>query len=159
MSYFGLAHRHGAALLACSLFGACFGATQVTHTNTPPRTLAPRPPAEVHIFTTAPPTVPYLEVAIIESNLGASEVPKHIAALRDEAARIGCDGVVINNRNSDNDPSRGYWGACIVYTDTADPGATARRESIPVPPATAPPASTTDAEAEEDQDERPTTVP
>ena len=82
------------------------------------RALFQRPAANVELFTTAPPTRPYVEVGLLEGHnvLGASrtpwiDAPHLVAKLRAAAAKAGCDGLVIAAGGS-VDTVR---ATCIVY--------------------------------------------
>lgn len=134
--------RLASLLLASSLaaVAACGTTTQFAPTNPSPRPMAPRHPDTVQVFTTGNPEVPYVEVGIIQSRqssrLSLHEMPEMIRELRKEAAKIGCDGVILNGANNtteghviDGDGSagtlEGFWGACIMWVHAGGPGATA----------------------------------
>ena len=113
-----------AALLACGT------TTHYTPTNAPPRQMRAKPANQVHVYTTGKPKVAYAEVGIIQSRqssrMSLHDMPQIIAKMRKEAARRGCDGVIINGTNNkvvghhdeyggSTGTLEGYWGACIVY--------------------------------------------
>lgn len=82
------------------------------------RALYQKPAETVELFTTAPPTRPYVEVGLLEGHnvLGASrtpwiDAPHLVAKLRAAAGKAGCDGLVIAAGGS-VDTVR---GTCIVY--------------------------------------------
>jgi hypothetical protein len=125
------AARYLAALAL--LVAACGTTTQVVPTNPSPRALVPRSPDAVDVFTTSAPPRPFVEVAIIQarqsSQYSVDSMPEIIAAMREQAARVGCDGVVIHGESNkvvssggwgemgtNTSSLDGYWGACIVYT-------------------------------------------
>lgn len=111
-----------------------------------PHPLRPRPAQEVHVYTTAAPTVAYVEVGILQSRqssgLSTHAMPEIIGEMRAEAGAIGCEGVILNGAADKNESSlyadpdtvaassstlEGFWGACIVYLDDGAPEATASR--------------------------------
>jgi len=119
---------------------ACGTTTQWVPTNPSPRPLTPRPPSTVEVWTTAVPNRPYTEVGLItarqSSDLSVDGMPEIINELRAEAARIGCDAVMLQGKDdkvvgggstfrgtgsSSTSTLEGYWGACIVYLDTPAP--------------------------------------
>jgi hypothetical protein len=170
------------ALLAAA---ACGTTTQVVATNRSPRPLAPRSPGEVDVYTTSPPARPFVEVAIIQarqsSQYSADTMPEIINAMRQQAAQVGCDGVVIHGASNKVVPTGwgehgtsstsldGYWGACIVYTVEVfapEPVAAmpAPAAAPPAAPAAAPPAAPAVAAdgptaQQTDGEEPPTSVP
>jgi hypothetical protein len=122
------------ALLALVLAAACGTTTRFTPTNPSPHAMQPKPAEAVHVYTSGPPQIAYVEVGIIQSRQSSEfsthEMPEVIQKMRTEAGRIGCDGVIINGPNNetrnslwleDNDVHtlEGFWGACIVYGDYA----------------------------------------
>ena len=168
-----------AATLATALLtvvAACGTTTRVVPTNPSPRPLMPRTPDEVQVFTTAAPSEPFVEVAIIqsrqESKYSLDQMPEIVAAMRAEAARIGCDGVVIrgaadkvvsdgvwtgNTYYAGTNTLEGFWGACIVYTVAPEPyEPTAAAAPIT---AAAPNAAAGPVEQAVDDEEPPTNVP
>lgn len=121
-------------LLSLSLFTliACGTTTRFTPTNPSPRPMAARAPATVHVFTSQP-QIPYVEVGILQSRqssqLSSHDMPEIVSAMRGEAAKIGCDGVIINGASdkvvsehvlTDGNSSttlEGFWGTCIMYSE------------------------------------------
>jgi hypothetical protein len=114
------------ALAACG--------TTITQTgiNAPPHAMAARPVETVEVFTSAAPSRPHVDVAILEakqsSEFSADRMPEIITELRKRAAAIGCDGLVINGPNNSVVGDRyntatlhGYNGTCIVYTEAPPP--------------------------------------
>ena len=109
---------------------ACGTTTRFTPTNPAPTAMVPKAPEQVHIYTTGNPQVAYVEVGIIQSRqssrMSTDDMPEIIQEMRKEAAKIGCDGVIINGEanatvgSQDEDGGstgtlEGFWGACIVY--------------------------------------------
>ena len=150
-----MSHRRVAllasTLLASGLLTACFNTNSVSATNPSPRPLTPRPVMSVAIFSSARPTRPFVEVAILKAQQhtaysGTSDV---LLTMRTEAARIGCDALVLNGtsdaayqsgwgNNTSTAVYEGFWGAGIVYTDTDATAAPA----VAVTPSTTQPALT-----------------
>jgi hypothetical protein len=135
--------------------------------NNSPRPMAPRPPQSVEMFTTGRPDRPFVEVAAIE----AQQQPNSIdtvdviyAKMRDTAARVGCDGLVIVSASDTPVTSmqtytiggapgmapttgmmfnsrtlKGYRAACIMFRDVAS--APPPPAGAPAPPVSVPPAA------------------
>ena len=162
--------RTNVALFAALLpaVAACGTATTVAVTNPSPRPLVARPPAEVQVFSSTPPSRPFVEVAIIqarqESAYSVDEMPEIIAAMRDEAARVGCDAVLLHGASDKVVPVgdkwgstatvEGFWGACIVFTVEPEMPAylAAPARSEPVAPAVSPPAADPGPAVEQEYD-------
>ncbi len=135
------------ALPALLAVAACGTTTRFVATNPSPHPLATKQTLQVDVYTTAAPTTPYVEVGILQSRqsseLSLDEMPDIIQKMRAEAAKIGCDGVIINGlsdktvgsgygdahgSSSSTTTLEGFWGACIVYlAPEGAPGATATR--------------------------------
>lgn len=134
-------HPGSLFLLAAALLG-CGTHIAYMPTNTPPRMLKPRGVDSVQVFTTRPPERPYVEVGIIETQqesiYSTDDATAVFSQLRDEAARQGCDGLVLlgsNDRMELQGTSshfggttyshtlKGYRGTCIVWKEDS-PGAT-----------------------------------
>jgi hypothetical protein len=109
----------------------------------------------VEVFSTRPPRVPYVDVALLEveqtHSLNAQGTHIMIAELRKRAGKIGCYAVVIGGmRETDGAQPGSGWdlidpgsttlhATCIVYTgETDEPRARARR---PRPQPASPPAT------------------
>lgn len=92
-----MAFRAAAATLALAALAACAPQTQFVPTNAPPRALTPRDPSQVAVFTTTAPERPYAEVGLVSSRV-TTQPPQSkatlIEAVRQEAARRGCDGII-----------------------------------------------------------------
>ncbi|MEM9493155.1 MAG: hypothetical protein AAGC55_28660 [Myxococcota bacterium] len=117
---------------------ACGTTVQFTPTNPSPTAMQPRPPGEVHVYTSSRPEVPFVEVGIIQARqsrqFSLDDLPEIINSMRIEAANIGCDGVIINGTDgktvggsSTGDGTvstlEGYWGSCIMYRQQPPVGA------------------------------------
>jgi len=66
---------------------------EATELNPRPRQAYVRPAAQVEVYTIAPPSRPYVEVALLRASGPAED--DHYGPLRREAGRLGCDAVVI----------------------------------------------------------------
>ncbi len=129
-----------ATFLLSVALAACGTTTRFVATNPAPHPLTPKPAALVHVYTTGAPDVAYVEVGILQSrqssNASMHEMPEIIGAMRAEAGKIGCDGVIINGAADKTESSssmhadkksatysssqstlEGFWGACIVYLE------------------------------------------
>jgi hypothetical protein len=119
--------------LALQLLGAAAlaGCTATTVNYSPinpaPRALAPRPAGTVEMFSSTPPDRPHVDVGIITVEEGdvEEESPQMIllGLLRENAARQGCDGLVVAPPSSKAvsdvlayaHSRRVYSGTCVVY--------------------------------------------
>lgn len=82
--------------------------------RTPPRPMRPRRPDTVQLFTAGPPRWRYIEVGIIESEevTRTAEGEYVLDDIRSEAAERGCDGLLLNVRDrQENSFSGGDYGA------------------------------------------------
>jgi hypothetical protein len=95
-------HRLHRGLIPLLLLLSCGPTINQNRLNAPPRPMTPRQPLAVEMFTTRVPDRPYVEVAMIETQQGAlsPETPSEIFdILRERAAEMGCDGVVLLGAN------------------------------------------------------------
>ncbi len=122
-----------------AFLAGCGTTVQFTPTNASPRPLVARSADSVAIITTGTPNQPYVEVGLLEarqeSAASSDEMPEIIQAMRQEAATIGCDAVVLNGRADTYQSSvhtdsqgrvhgsgttlEGYIGTCIVFAETS----------------------------------------
>ena len=99
------------------------------------------------MFSSAPPTRPHVDVALIESDEESENSFASTAALlakmRERAAELGCDALVIGHEYSNQDvllssltskshQARGFSGTCIMYTDAGAPPVAAPSASIAI---------------------------
>ncbi len=103
------------ALLVC----ACAPSMAFVPTNPSPRALSPRPSSEVQVITEGAPDRPAVEVGIVTATSNqismfngdrVADPPELISAIRDEAARQGCDAVKVRPG-----AQASYEGICFVY--------------------------------------------
>jgi hypothetical protein len=119
-------------LLALLALVGCGTTVRTIMINQPPRPMQPRPVEEVQLFTSAPPTRPYIDVAYLEaeqdSEWSSDETPVFFTKLRERAANLGCDAVVIGNPTHRDKPGlgmhedgrnmvTGQTATCVMYTD------------------------------------------
>ncbi len=99
--------------------------------NPAPRPLKARPADEVQMFTGSQPTRPFVEHGLVTTGisvLGPGELAQ-LAALKEEAAKHGCDAVVITGENkmAQSGGSHGvatertyaFRAICAVFTDVS----------------------------------------
>lgn len=114
---------------------ACGTATSYLPTGTSPQPLESRDPSTVEVYADRTPTVPYVEVGLIEAHRrtrwsGATTLDIY-AAMRDDAADQGCDAIIITgshdiavrNLAGHRDALEGYTASCVMYMPTARPSA------------------------------------
>lgn len=114
--------RWPALILATALgcLSGCSGiVVEMTRTRAPPRPMTPRPREEVELLGVGP-RRPYTEVGVITFTASrgplapARQYADDVAyAIWSYAGRVGCDAVVL----------AGERGSCLVYDDSAPPGA------------------------------------
>jgi hypothetical protein len=144
-----LARTATALLLTGSLLAAGCAAENVGYTplNPPPRRMSARPAAAVEVFTITPPRRAHTDIGLLRvvgvkpppsthTDIGfdvpepvspRDEGQEMIAALRERAARIGCDAILVTHidRPLVWEPWVEYAGArlpsaqasCVVYND------------------------------------------
>jgi hypothetical protein len=112
------------------LLTACGSTIRATEINQAPRPLTARAPEQVEVFTSGPPARPHIDLTFYEvqqEEYSADDTREFIDLARVEAARKGCDGLVIGGitheptatlSDSNTVTSRkGLTATCIVYTD------------------------------------------
>ena len=120
------------ALISLLLTG-CGTTMMITKLNNSPRPLEQRTPESVYIFMTGKPEKPYIEISLITSQQASEfsndNTPQIIQKMRLEAAKQGCDALIISGPNDATVGSTnsrgtgsvttltGFHGACIVYKD------------------------------------------
>lgn len=148
------------ALTALTLAAGCGVKTEFVPMNSPPHALVPRAAEQVEMFSAARPTRPFVEVGTIEVQQrsgSAGTASTVLGAMRAEAGRRGCDGLIVLGDNDktvvsgtsstvggyghgtvSSETLKGYRGSCIVYVDApaAAPSASPPVAPPPVAPAT-----------------------
>ena len=119
------------ALISLLLTG-CGTTMMITKLNNSPRPLEQRTPESVDIFVTGKPEKPYIEISLITSQQASEfsidDTPQIIQKMRLEAAKQGCDALIISGQNDATEGStrggtgsvttlKGFHGACIVYKE------------------------------------------
>lgn len=111
------------ALLA-TLAAACAPTLHVTPLNPAPRPMSPRSPETVELFTSNRPAQPYVDVALLRAEQWErvpedDEMAESVAALRERAAQMGCDAVIITGMTASEDDEynvrHGMYATCAVY--------------------------------------------
>jgi hypothetical protein len=117
----------------------CGYRTSFTPTNIPPHEMHARAPATVELLTASRPTRPFVEVGLLSSgHAGAyslSTDEEVMLGLREKAAEVGCDAVLVeaettnyvvssystgaNTASATTEALKKFRAACILYTDAA----------------------------------------
>jgi hypothetical protein len=116
------------ALAALALGGCGSTVTSFMPLNESPRPLAARSVNEVKVFTTSIPKSAFVEVGLLtsgNSGLASANDFELINLLRVEAAKHGCDALVITGINktatvagaSATESTANYRAVCAVFTD------------------------------------------
>lgn len=117
--------RSGVVGFLVTIVVACTPFVRYQETNSPPHPMQPKASAEeVEVLTGTTPTRATVEVGVLKVNRGPydySGMPNFIARLRQKAAEIGCDVVVIVQQVSEEGA---MLAACHVYSDVASSTAT-----------------------------------
>jgi hypothetical protein len=132
------------------LLSACGPWVNATALNPSPRTLSSRSAGSVDVYSSGPPARPHVDVALLEVGKGddnSGGTSQMIQTLRQKAADMGCDGVVVGGMTtrarSGHVPfdfgDRTVHGTCIVYKIDAleaegPPAVAEPREAIPRAP-------------------------
>ena len=100
------------ALLIPLALGACAPGVDVLQLEPSPR--APRDPAQVQVLLDEP-RAPFQSIALVEAAGGDfGDLNKWTRRLREEAARLGADAILVVGRAGKN----GLLGRAIVFTGT-----------------------------------------
>jgi hypothetical protein len=130
----GWKRMRGSVLVAASVSGAllagCGTAVEFVQTHPPPRMWEARPPESVEILAAGPPRRPYVEVGMLEARPLTYQVdsPQFILAkLRERAAQLGCDAIVVTGRIDGAVVDKGYHAVCLMYPTTGSEAPAADR--------------------------------
>ena len=120
---------HRSIYVIAGLAMSCGTSVSFIPLNEPPGPRASKPPEAVEVLTAGPPNRPYVEVGLLEARQDSAYSldgsARIIAEMRERAAELGCDALVVTGSSdivqpdflSDTvDTLRGYRGTCIVYT-------------------------------------------
>jgi hypothetical protein len=117
-------------VLTATLLGGCGTFVDFTQINDPPHPLQPRSSASVEVFSSGPPSRPHVDVAIVEveqtHSLNEQGTGLMIQRMREQAAAIGCDAIVLRGVTDHQGalPGSGW--------DLVDPGSTKREATCVV---------------------------
>lgn len=126
----------GLSLILSSTLALAGCGTRVDYTplRGPGAPMTPRSPSQVEVFMTQKPSWPYVEVGLLEarqeSTLSLDGQSGIIEELREEAAEIGCDGLIvtggadevtghIDKHGGYVTELKGYRAVCIVWAPSA----------------------------------------
>ena len=151
-------------LLSAALLAGCGTYADFTPINEPPHALRPRSARSVEVLASGAPARPHVDVAIVEveqtHSFNAQGTGLMIQRLRQQAAAIGCDAIVLGGVTDHQGarPGSGWslldpgstkrQATCVVYDDEPSPRPF-RRARPPVevsPPRPAPVAQRMDGE-------------
>ncbi len=90
------------------LLAACVGEVTMDPIQDAPHAMKQRDPDDVQLFTAGAPAREHVDVAVLHAPYGLTN-DERIAQLHASAARMGCDGLVLQNSDA------GWTGTCIVY--------------------------------------------
>ncbi len=115
-----------AALVGVLLIGGCADSVSYTHLAEPPRPLQSRPVQDVEVLNISPPARPHRNVGVLQAVSGrllAFDPPRLIGKLRDQAARLGCDALLITSidRRETRYEGPSIEGSCVVYDEAQGP--------------------------------------
>ena len=114
------------------LVAACGTTLTAVPTNRPIRPMTPRDPMSVELITTGVPQRPFVEVAYLEaqqeSEMSLDHAPDVMNKMRQRAAAMGCDALILGGGNDavvgstfrgsgGTNTLRGYRGTCIQWND------------------------------------------
>jgi hypothetical protein len=134
-------------LISLLFIAACGTSITAIPTNRPLHAMRPRHPMSVEIFTSGIPQRPFIEVAYLESqqesDMSLDGAPTVLTKMREAAAKMGCDGLIIGGANDavvgstfrgwgSTKTLRGYRGTCVQWSDA--PPAQAAAPAQPVLP-------------------------
>jgi hypothetical protein len=142
-------------LVCVALAAACGTTSGFMQLNPPPRPLHPRQPSQVLMFTSSAPTERYVEVGLITtaiSDWSSENELEILAALREEAAKHGCEGVVVTDENkmatathnygwsTAKERTAGFRAVCIAFLPRSAESVAPAPAPVPSPAPVYPPA-------------------
>ena len=133
-------------VLGLVLAAGCGTSIHATMINPAPHVMQSRPPETVDIYSSGPPQRPSVDVAYLEaeqrSAYSEDDTAQFIGHLRERAAAMGCDGVVLGGVTHAAEPNtdlhltrKGLTATCVMYLPET-------MAATPPPPAEPPPAAT-----------------
>lgn len=112
----------------------CGYKTRFVPTNTPPRVMKPRSVDTVTLFMADKPKRPFVEVGMIASGhtgyFSSATDEDVLLGLREKAAEVGCDGVILQSETTTEMATAGtisasttaikrFRAVCILYSDAS----------------------------------------
>ena len=109
----------------------CVTSVEATRLNQAPHPLVARPAHSVEIYSSAPPTRPHVDIALLRADQSnyATDMPAMVQALAERAGELGCDALFISGTGErPGAPGKGYvfdpgsrilLGTCIAYLEAA----------------------------------------
>jgi hypothetical protein len=104
------------SVAAAIAIAGCGVSAQHSWLNSPPRPMVPRAPETIDVYASGPPSLPYIDMAIIEAgeyDFGTSTLHDVVSALRTQAARLGCDAIRIGDATN----RRSGTATCAMYKE------------------------------------------
>jgi hypothetical protein len=134
-------------VLGLVLAAGCGTSIQATMINPAPHPMQSRPPESVEVYSSGPPQRPYIDVAYLEAEqqtaYSVDDTAQFIGHLRERAAAMGCDGVVLGGVTHAAEPTsdlhltrKGLTATCVMFL----PETMAATPPAPAAPPPAPPA-------------------
>jgi len=118
------------AVLSGSLLGGCGTFVDFTPINDPPHALRPRSAGMVEVLSSGAPARPHVDVAIVEAEqtrgLNEQGTGLMIRRMREQAAALGCDAIVLGGVTDHQGAKPGSGWALV------DPGSTKRQATCVV---------------------------
>jgi hypothetical protein len=111
--------------VAAIMLAGCGVSAQHSWLNSPPRPMVARPPETVDVYASGPPSLPHVDVAIIEAgeyDFGSSTLHDVVSALRAQAARLGCDAIRIGDATN----RRSGTATCAMYKERREQASASR---------------------------------
>jgi hypothetical protein len=136
-------------VLGLVLVAGCGTSIQATMINPAPHPMQSRPPESVEVYSSGPPQRPYIDVAYLEAEqqtaYSADDTAQFVGHLRERAAAMGCDGVVLGGVTHAAEPTsdlhltrKGLTATCVMFLPETT-AATPPPAAPPPPPAAPPP--------------------
>jgi len=120
-----MAGFRGTSVWAVGLVAVACGTTSsFVQNNSPPHAMVARSPDEVEVHTVQPPARDFVDVGVVEvqerSDFVFTRPAEAVALLRSEAARHGCDSIVVHTETQSpglfsSAGVRTFRATCIVY--------------------------------------------
>ncbi len=129
----------GAVLLEALLAGGCGSTLYYTPLVASPRPLFSKPVSEVQVIAVTAPTRPLTTLGIFQAIQGFADesAATEIAQIRADAARRGCDAILVTSIDNRMPQRISVQAGCIVFTD-ADASAVPKTATAPKPASNAP---------------------